>query len=63
MGLREGGSGRQRLDITVQPPGECLQNLITLNGITLLDLWMDVSHSPRRAAAFTILHTPTPPHL
>lgn len=27
----------------MRPPGECLQNLITLNVITLLDLWMDVS--------------------
>lgn len=33
------------MDITVGPPGECLENLITLNVITLLDLWMDVSVS------------------
>lgn len=40
------GAIEKRLDIAVKPPGECLQNLITLNGITLLDLWMDVFSFP-----------------
>lgn len=54
------------MDITVNPPGECLQNLITLNGITLLDLWMDVSHSLTVPLYFgsssrTHMYTTTPP--
>lgn len=31
----------KRLGIRVKPPGECLRNLITLNGITILSLWMN----------------------
>lgn len=40
---KKGKELERRLDITVRPLGECLQNLITLNVITLLDLWMDIS--------------------
>lgn len=40
---KKGKELKRRLDITVRPLGECLQNLITLNVITLLDLWMDIS--------------------
>lgn len=31
----------KRLGIRVKTPGECLRNLITLNGITILNLWMN----------------------
>lgn len=40
---KKGKELERRLDIIVRPLGECLQNLITLNVITLLDLWTDVS--------------------
>lgn len=66
--VRNAGSIRKGSDITVEPPGECLQNLITLNGITLLDLWMGVSRSlttparflslPHTRAAYTLQHPP-----
>lgn len=66
-GKRGGGAIRNGWIIAVGPPGECLQNLITLNVITLLDLWMDVSpRLPRYAAlllssSHTLTHAQAPP--
>lgn len=36
----------QKQVIVFGPPGECLQGLISLNVMTLLALWMDVSSPP-----------------
>lgn len=62
---KKGKELERRLDITVRPLGECLQNLITLNVITLLDLWMDISLShyaalfPSSPLSHTHSHSPT----
>lgn len=59
---RKGGSNRKGWILQSNPPGECLQNLITLNGITLLDLWMDVSLTPS-LCCYVLTYTLQHPHL